>query len=142
MSKLLPLICLSFFMFSPVAFSDEAKQGLTDAQIEQMGKLQEIQERQMRVIQGALPTISTTLSSFAVKLEAMKQDRYERVNKQSNELDKKVDYVISLVENKKTLIAKIKAMGIKWTPIGVRDIDTDKSAHYSEIRKQLLSMID
>ena len=142
MSKLIPLICLSFFMLSPVAFSDEEKQGLTDAQIEQMRKLQEIQERQMQVIQGAVPSISTALSSFAVKLEAMKQDRYERVTKQSNELDKKVDKVISLIERKKTSIAKIKAMGIKWTPIGVRDIDTDKSAHYIEIRKQLLSMIN
>ena len=99
MSKLLPLICLSFFMFSPVAFSDEAKQGLTDAQIEQMGKLQEIQERQMRVIQGALPSISSILSSFRAELEEMRQNCYDDVIKQKGELESRLEYVLALIDN-------------------------------------------
>ena len=73
--------------------------GLTDAQIEQMRVLQEIQERQMQVIQGALPSISSILSSFRAELEEMRQNCYDDVIKQKGELESRVEYVLALIDN-------------------------------------------
>jgi hypothetical protein len=113
--------------------------------IEQLMKSQsKIYESMTESMTKSLPSMTDALTGMTgvlKKLEGMKEERNKTVTKQTSELNIKTDEVLTLIDKGKKSRAKIKALGIKWTPIGVGHVDAERSAHFDGIREEVLELI-
>lgn len=116
----------------------------TPEEIKQMQKLQEMQQKSLESMNNSLPKMSDFMNSMtgiATKLEKMKRERSDRVQAKTVELETKVQEVLALVDAGKKSRAKIMAITIKWTDIGVINIDQERTKHFDDIRNELLLLI-
>lgn len=139
------LYTVSTLFYCSQVFAQDPKQNneLTATQMEKMQKLMDNQAKTIERLTNTLPTMTGTLNSitkWGKKLEGVRKERHERVAKQTAALNKKTEEVLALIDNGKKTHAKIKALGIKWTPIGVGNIDSERSKHFDGIRKEVLKL--
>jgi len=118
--------------------------GLSNQQLEQMERLQKLQEQQSKVLEGMtinMPSLTGAIMSMGERLEKLKRNRHELVEKQVNELDQKAEEVLTLIDQNQIRLAKLKLLSINWNPIGDKAIDEEKTKHYQEVRSLILSML-
>ena len=134
---------LLFSIFAAPAFA----QKMTEQQqqeMEQLQKMQEMQQKSLESMTKSLPTMSSFMNSMmgaATKLEEMKKERSDIVHTKTAELEAKIEEVLALVDEGKKSHAKLKALLIKWTPIGQSDIDKERTEHFDNLRKEVLEFI-
>ena len=109
---------------------------------EQVLRLIERSQDMFSVFTEKFPTIQETQIAFINKMEELNITRDERVSKQVAVLDKKVENVLNLLDQKDFIRAKISAMEIKWiSSLLESDLNKEMTDHYDEIREELLKLI-
>ena len=78
----------------------------------------------------------------ANKFEEMKRERSNIVQAKTEELEARVNEVLVLFDAGQQSRAKLKALSIKWTPIGTTDVDEERGEHFSKIRDELITLIE
>jgi hypothetical protein len=113
--------------------------------MEQLQKMQEMQEKSLESMTKSLPTMSGFMNSMtgvASKFEEMKKERSDIVQKKTDELEARVEEVLALLDAGKKSRAKLKALSIKWTPIGTAHVDKERAEHFDYIRKEVIDLIE
>lgn len=113
--------------------------------MEELQKMQEMQQKSMDIMTNSLPTISSFMNSIigaTRKLEEMKKERINIFQTKTDELEAKVEEVLELLDAGKKSRAKLKALSIKWTPIGTAHLDKEREEYFDNIRNKLIDLIE
>lgn len=112
--------------------------------VEQMERLQKLQIDSIEQMNKALPKSSAFFNSIIggiQKLEEMENERRDRIEEKNAVLEEQVRDVLELLDAGKTSHAKLKALLIRWSPIGITDIDSERTEHFEKIKDELLLII-
>lgn len=137
--------CLSLFLcvlVTPVLAQQTIEQ---QQEMEQLQKMQEMQQKSIESMTKSLPTMSGFMNSMigaAGKLEEMKKERSDIVQTKTDELEARVEEVLALLDAGKKSRAKLKALSIKWTPIGTAHVDKEREEYFDNIRKEVINLIE
>jgi DNA-binding GntR family transcriptional regulator len=122
-------------------------QQMTEEEQEQLENLIELQQQSLEsydVMVKSLPTVSGFLNSMVDvldKADDMNKEQNDIIQAKTAELEARVEEVMALLDAGNKSRAKLKALSIKWTPIGKRDIDKERTEHFENIRKEALEII-
>jgi hypothetical protein len=117
---------------------------MTEQELDQLEKIQEMQQKSLEGMTKSLPSISgfmELMMGAANKIEKIKKERSDIVHALTEDLEAKVEEVLILIDEDKKSRAKLKALSIKWTPIGDINIDQERTKHFDDLREEVLKVI-
>ena len=132
---------LAYWAISSTAVAQE----LTPQELEQIQQLQQMQQQSLDSVSKSLPSMSGFMNSMTgaiKKLDEIDASRNQRALTQTKQLELTIEEVLDLFDAGKKSRAKIRALSIKWTPIGSNKIDDERTQHFENVRGELLSIID
>jgi len=135
----MPLI---FGIFAAPALAQQMTE--QQQEMEQLQKMQELQLKSLEGMTKSLPSMSGFMNSMmdaAGKLEEMKKEQSDIVRAKTAELEARVEEDMTLLDAGTKSRAKLKALSIKWTPMGTSHVDKERSEHFDNIRKEVLELI-
>ena len=136
-------VIIAFFVFNTFLANAHAQQ-ITEQELEQLEKLQEMQLKSLEGLTNTLPSMSGFMKLIvgaANKIEKIKKERSGLVRTLTKDLEAKVEEVLTLIDEDKKPRAKLKALSIKWTPIGDSEVDQERTKYFDDLREEVLKVI-
>jgi len=139
----LRIVTIAYIVFTSFLSHAHAQQ-MTEQELDQLEKIQEMQQKSLEGMTKSLPSISgfmELMMGAANKIEKIKKERSDIVHALTEDLEAKVEEVLILIDEDKKSRAKLKALSIKWTPIGDINIDQERTKHFDDLREEVLKVI-